>query len=422
VPPPSHPTLPGSRRFAASAALFALLVVAVYGGASAGARPGDGEASVTAARSTSTYLISHSAGGGKPNGASTRPVMSGDKRFIRAIAFESLASNLVRTDRDGVRDVFVTFRGDRATNAGTRWKPGRTFMMSRPATGQAADGPSYKASLDGSIRTKPTCIAFISAASNMVPGDTNGQPDAFLRRLRGGSPKRLVTKGQRPDGPATGVAVSGDCSLIAFTIGGELYVSRRGRRARHVDTAPNAADPSFSTGIRNDLVFAARRGVYLLKNGRGRPKLVGRGGRNPVYNDMRRRTVAYEKKKGRHWQIAYHDIGRRERIISRRRHIGNRDSRNPVIGDFGYFVTFETDATNLDRRPDKNRRPDVYLYTDKRRIALRQTTNKRGRGLRGGGRNPAMNYFANYILFDSPLGLRSGRGKRQIFMHYRGGI
>jgi hypothetical protein len=404
--------------------LVATVLAAIAGGSavtvSAGAaRPGPND--VTAARSTSNYRISNAVGGGVPNGASTNPVLSNDKRYVRVIAFESLASNLVSQDGNGVRDVFVTFRGDRANNAGTRWKPGRTVLMSRPATGQAADGPSYSPAVDGATRTKPTCIAFISAATNMVAGDTNGQPDAFLRRLHGGKPRRLVPRSGQLGEPTTGVAVSGDCHLVAFTAGGKLYVSRGGRRATRINTAAGAADPSFSNGIRNDLVFGARRGVYLLRNGRGRPRLVGRGGRNPVYNDLRRRTVAYEKKRGGHWQIAYHDIGRRERIISRGRHLGNRDSRNPVIGDFGYFVTFESDA-RLDRRRDRNHRPDIYLYTDKRRISLVQSADRRGRGLRGGGRNPSMSYLANYILFDSPNNLRSGRGKRQIFMHYRGGI
>src|SRR4051794_29836717 len=174
--------------------------------------------------------------------------MSNDKRFVRVIAFESVASNLVGHDANGVRDVFVTFRGDRATNAGTRWKPGRTVLMSRTKSGAAADGASYSPAVDGSTRTKPTCVAFISAASNMVPGDTNGQPDAFLRRLHGGAPKRLLPKSGQTSAPTTGVAVSGDCHLIAFVAGGKLYVSRGGQRATHVKTAANAADPSFSTG------------------------------------------------------------------------------------------------------------------------------------------------------------------------------
>jgi hypothetical protein len=217
------------------------------------------------------------------------------------------------------------------------------------------------------------------------------------------------------------VAVSGNCKLIAFVTGGKLYVSKGGRPAKLIKTPRSAADPSFSTGFRNDLVFGARGGVYLLKNGAGRPRLVGRGGRNPAYNDIRRRTVAYEKKKGGHWQIAYHDIGRRERIISRKSHLGNGDSRNPVVGDFGFFVTFESDASNLSRG-DSNGNPDIFLYTDKRKISLLQSANSSGKGYRGGGKNPAMSFFANYILFDSPIHLGSGGGNRQIFMRYRGGI
>jgi hypothetical protein len=396
----------------------AVLAVLAFGGVAAFARP---DASVTTARTTSTLLISRSTAGGAPNGASTNAVMSNDKRFVRAIAFESEASNLVSSDRNGAKDVFVIFRAKPVNDRGTPWKRGRTVLLSRTRSGAPSDGPSYSPSIDGALRAKPTCVAFISSASNIVSGDSNGQPDAFLTKIHGGAPKRLRARGTQPQGPTTGVAVSGNCKLIAFVTGGKLYVSKGGRPAKLIKTPRSAADPSFSTGFRNDLVFGARGGVYLLKNGAGRPRLVGRGGRNPAYNDIRRRTVAYEKKKGGHWQIAYHDIGRRERIISRKSHLGNGDSRNPVIGDFGFFVTFESDASNLSRG-DSNGNPDIFLYTDKRKISLLQSANSSGKGYRGGGKNPAMSFFANYILFDSPIHLGSGGGNRQIFMRYRGGI
>jgi hypothetical protein len=185
-----------------------------------------------------------------------------------------------------------------------------------------------------------------------------------------------------------------------------------------------AADPSFSTGLRSDLVFGARGGVYLAKNGTGRPRLVGRGGRNPVYNDIKRQTVAYEKRRGGHWQIAYHDIGKRERIISdSRRGVGNGDSRNPVLGNSGYYVTFETDARNLQTSAsgnfaDNNGKPDVYLYTDTRKITLVQSVNASRDVLPGGGKNPGMSFYANYIVFDSG----STPGARQVYMRYLGGI
>jgi hypothetical protein len=414
VPPLSFLSRAGGR-YVLAAAVFAVVVA---GDVSAGARPDTG---VTAARSSSTGIVSRATGGGTPNGASTNAVMSNDKRFVRAIAFESEASHLVSGDSNGVRDVFVTLRGNSANNKGTPWKPGRNILISRTASGAPSNGPSYSPSIDGSFRTSPTCVGFLSSASNIVSGDTNGQPDAFLKKIRSGKPKRLRPKGAQPQQPATAVAVSGNCKLIAFVTGGKLYVSKGGRPAKHIKTAAAAADPAFSTGIRNDLVFGARGGVYLLKNGGGRPKLVGRGGRNPVYNDIKRPTVAYEKKKGGHWQIGYHQIGKRERIISRGSHLGNGNSRNPVIGNSGFFVTYESDANNLSRG-DKNRKPDIYLYTDTRKINLLQSINNRDKGIPGGGKNPAMNFYANYILFDSPSHITTGGGARQIFLHYRGGI
>ena len=64
-----------------------------------------------------------------------------------------------------------------------------------------------------------------------------------------------------------------------------------------------AADPSFSTGLRNDLVFGAGGGVYLARNATGRPKLVAPGGSNPAYNDIKRQVVAYEKRDGGNTQV-----------------------------------------------------------------------------------------------------------------------
>ena len=411
----------------AALALLALLVAVATATTTAGARAVPD--TVTAARTQTTTLISRSRGNGLPNGPSTNPVLSNDKRYQRAIAFESEASNLGPRDNNRMKDVYAVLRGNRANNRGTSWKAGKNILISRTRSGKPADGPSYAPSLDGSFHTSPTCVGFLSAATNMVPGDTNGQPDAFFKRLRSGVPKLLRPRGRRPAGPATAVAVSGNCKVIAFVIAGKLYVSKGGRRGKRVAASKGTiADPSFSTGLRNDLVYGGRGGVYLSKNGTGRPRLVGRGGRNPVYNDIKRRTVAYEKQRGGHWQIAYHDLGRRERIISSfHRRPGNGDSRNPVIGNSGYYVTFETDASNLQStaagsRLDNNGTSDVYLYTDTRKITLLQSVSNPGDVIPGGGKNPGMSFYANYIVFDSPAPLGSSNGGRQVFMRWLGAL
>jgi hypothetical protein len=370
-------------------------------------------AAQAADREQNTVLISRALDGAMPNGASTHAVISNDKRYSRAIAFESDASNLVNGDTNGFEDVFAVLRAGPINNKGSAWRPGRTVLISRTRSGAPANGPSWAPAIDGGFHSRPRCVGFLSTASNIVRSDTNGVADAFVTPLKGGKPKRISRpRGKQAKLPTTAVAVSGNCKQVAFVTGGKLYVSKKGRRARRVTAPGVAADPSFSTGLRSDLVFGAKRGVYLKKDGKRRARLVARGGRNPAYNDIKRQVVTYEKSVGSRTQIAYKDLGHRERIISSRGgNGGNGDSRDPVIGNAGYYVTFESDATNLglnalNRTGDYNGKPDVYLFTDVRDLTLVQSVVEKAVPLDSGGQHPSMSFYANYITFDTvpPIG------------------
>jgi len=356
-------------------------------------------------------------------------VISGDGRFARIIAFQSRASNIVRGDRNGLTDVFAVRRAGRIGNNGGRWRVDRTRLLSRGRGGRPANGASYAPAVGGAFDRRPRCVAFLSRASNLVRRDHNGVADAFVSRGPGRAPRlvSILPGNRRTKAPTMRVAVSGDCSRIAFVAGGRLYVRIRGRRTKAVRAPGRENDPSFSTGRRNDLVFAARRGVYLARGGTGRPRLVARRGANPAYNDIKRRTVAYEIHRGGHVQIGYRDLGHRQRIVSDRgSRLGNGDSRKPVIGNSGFYVAFETRASNLEVNPnrdvaDGNGRLDVYLYTDARKMTLLESV-RVGTGVPqpGGGTNPSMSFYANYVLFDAPHRLRRGTGSRQVFMRWLG--
>jgi hypothetical protein len=411
------------RRIAAVVAPVALISIAAVGGAGSAASPTATEAQ----RVQSTQLISRSVSGRVPNGPSTHPVISGDKRFARVIAFESEASNLVRNDRDGQKDVFAVIRSH-PNNRGSRWSARRTVLVSRTRSGARANGPSFGAAVDGGFGHLGRCVAFLSSASNLVAHDSNGKVDAFLSRGPGGKPKRVSLPGNHQSHvDTTQVAVSGNCSRIAFVAGGKLYV-RKGNRTRKLDARGVAADPSFAAGRSNDLVFGARGGVYLSKNGTGRPHLVARRGSNPAFNAMKRRVVTYEITVRGRTQIGYKDLGKRQRIISARhgRH-GNGNSSQPVIGNSGFYVAFQSDASNLSTSAngsasDGNDQSDVYLYTNVRNMTLVQSVREKGEPVPGGGANPGMSFYANYIVFDSPAPLGSTGGNRQIFMRWLGGI
>jgi hypothetical protein len=373
-----------------------------------------------------TQLISRARGGGTPDGPSTGAVISGDRRFARIIAFESEATNLVARDTNGLKDVFAVKRRGRVDNTGAPWRGGNAILVSRGLRRAPADGASFGVSVSGDFRHPGKCVAFLSSATNLVAGDTNGKVDAFLARAPGRAPKRVSAP--QLDVDADAVTVSGDCSRVSFTAGGGLYTSVGGRRARRVSTAGAASDPSYAAGNSNALVYAADGGVWLSGNGTSRGSMVAAGGRNPAFNDLKRRTVAYEKTVGGDTQIGYRDIGKDERIISARGDtVGDASSRKPVIGNSGFYVTFESDASNLGLNPsgqtgDDNGRPDSYLYTDVRRLTLVQSVEQKAVPLPGGGQNPSMSYYANYIVFDSPAPLGDPDGGHQIYLRWLGAV
>jgi len=110
-----------------------------------------------------TTRLSVGPDGAQGDGLSFAPVVSADGALV---VFSSEAGNLVRGDSNRTRDVFVA---STATGAVTR--------LSRPGGSRAqGDGPSLGPVVDGS----GAMVAFATFATNLVPGDTNGQSDVFV--------------------------------------------------------------------------------------------------------------------------------------------------------------------------------------------------------------------------------------------------
>jgi Tol biopolymer transport system component len=136
-------------------------------------------------------------GGGDANGPSESAAISADGRFV---AFRSSASNLVSSDTNGAADIFVR---DRTSATTTR--------VSVATGGAQANGPSSSPAISSNGRF----VAFVSAATNLVSGDTNGKEDVFLHDRDTGDTVRASVS-------TAGAEADGDSLLPALPMGGRL--------------------------------------------------------------------------------------------------------------------------------------------------------------------------------------------------------
>jgi Tol biopolymer transport system component len=140
--------------------------------------------------SGTTERVSLGAGGAEGNGASGHPAISADGRYV---AFHSAATNLVAGDTNLMSDVFLRDR-----------QLGTTERVS-VGTGGAQGN---LASLWASVSADGRYVAFQSAASNLVSGDTNLVWDSFVRDRQSGITERVSVA----TGGAEGNGASGDAS------------------------------------------------------------------------------------------------------------------------------------------------------------------------------------------------------------------
>ena len=154
----------------------------------------------TSAQTTSFANVSSA--GAKCGGIALEagPRASADGRFV---AFSSTSSNLVPDDTNGKSDVFVH---DRLTGA--------TERVSLTDQGQQAKlgGAGQALSSDGRF------VVFVSMSNDLVPGISNGYTDVFVRdRLLSTTVRAsLGSAGQEPDRHCGSPSLSADGRYVAF--------------------------------------------------------------------------------------------------------------------------------------------------------------------------------------------------------------
>jgi PKD repeat protein len=154
-----------------------------------------------------TERVSTSSSGGQVSGDSVVARISADGRYV---AFESTATDLVPLDLNGVIDVFVK---DLATGAVER-------VSITSAGEEAAPDLNRGGSRSPSLSADGRFVAFTSRADNLVEGDTNGWPDTFVHDRQTGVTERVSVSstGEEADGRSGGAVptLSADGRFVAF--------------------------------------------------------------------------------------------------------------------------------------------------------------------------------------------------------------
>jgi hypothetical protein len=146
-----------------------------------------------------TERVSVRSNGAQGNSVSTRPALDATGNLV---AFDSSATNLVRGDTNQLMDVFVH---DRTTH--------RTQRVSVSSDEAQGTGSSNSPSIGGGF------VSFVSSSPNLVPGDTNGAEDIFVRDLATGTTERVSVSstGEQGNSSSTLASISAGGRFVAFS-------------------------------------------------------------------------------------------------------------------------------------------------------------------------------------------------------------
>ena len=190
-----------------------------------------------------TERVSIDSAGVQGNGDSSSPSISSDGRYV---VFRSAATNLVSGDTSGWRDIFLRDR-----------QSGTTERVSVDSLGAQGNGSSQYPSISADGRY----VAFHSYATNLVSGDTNGAFDVLVRDRQSGTTERVSvdTAGAQGNEDSDSALISSDGRYVAFKSAATNLVSGDTNAAEDIfvrDTCDTTAtSASFSgDGINADTV------------------------------------------------------------------------------------------------------------------------------------------------------------------------
>ncbi len=266
-------------------------------------------------------------GGGGYNYSST---ISADGRYI---AFVSTYSNLVAGDTNSADDIFVK---DTLTGSLSR--------VSIDAFGNQGNNSSFGCSISSDGRY----VSFMSTASNLVAGDTNGSTDVFIRDLQNNTIKRVS---ESASGQSGGGCISFDMSADG------RYIVFESIANNFVSGDINGREDIFI----KDTLDGSIRNITQGMNGASWYPAISGDGRFVVFQSVADNIVPGDNRINT-WDIYIKDLQTGEiKIVttSATGAQGNGWSMAAEISYDGKYIVFQSKASNL-VAGDTNNEQDVF--------------------------------------------------------------
>jgi Tol biopolymer transport system component len=322
-----------------------------------------------------TERMSVDSSGAQGNGSSFDVSISADGRHV---AFASASSNLVSGDTNGVQDVFVRDR-----------QGGTTQRVSVDSSGAQGNGNSS----DTSISADGRYVAFRSAASNLVSGDTNEDLDVFVHDRQNGTTERVSIRpgGAQGNGHSYYPSISTDGRYVAFWSYASLVAGDTNGtwdifvRDRQDGTTERVSVDSF--GTEGD-------GTSLL------PSISG-DGRHVAFESVATNLVSGDSNQSEDVFVRDRQGGTTERVsLGSSGEEGDDNSGSPSITADGRYVAFESLAMNL-VSGDTNGAQDIFVRDRQGGTTERVSVDSSGAQGNSSSYSPAISADGRYVAFYS---------------------
>lgn len=299
----------------------------------------------------------------------------------RYVAFTSAADNLVPDDTNVVPDVFVHDTRTSKTTRVSMGSSGEQADQARPTAFPLESG-SHLLSMSNNGRF----VVFRSAASNLVPDDTNNASDFFLRDLLKGTTQRVSVSSSEEQANADSRQPLGTAQWIVSDDGRHVFFNSDATNLVPNDT--NGAEDLFV----RDTVRGITRRVSVSSEGREANRGVGEqepvtvyrnvglnlfvtpvnvtqtsysstpDGQWVVFSSAATNLVAGDTNEATDVFLRHIPSGRTTILsVSATGEQGNGASNAPVLSADAGFVAFQSAAENL-VSTDANGHEDIFTY------------------------------------------------------------